>query len=1085
MAWSTGAVYLPFLESQLEGPFVDFDNDTIKVMLVTSGYTFSSAHQFRSSATAFETSGTNYVAGGQIITNVVATTVGDVVVVNGDDSAWAGASSAAFSFRGAIIYKDTGNPATDPVISFHDFGSDQTNSALNVILQWSISPILAYSTVSVPVELADLNDVTSATPTNRYVLFGNGTSWSSRAITEADISDLQAYLTTETNDLTAAVVWANVPDANITQTSVTQHQAALSITESQISDLQSYLLNVVEDTTPQLGGNLDVNGSSIVSTANANINITPDGTGNVVLRNFAFNVDQSVGIGTDNYVLTYDNASGTISLEPVAAELADLTDVTSATPTNRNVLVANGSTWASRALVEADISDLQAYLTTETNDLTASVVWANVPDANITQSSVTQHQAALSITESQISDLGAYIENVVEDLTPQLGGNLDVQGFTINTSTVDGDIALDPNGTGNVILGNYALDGDQTVGVGQDNYVMTYDNATGLISLEAVAVPVEVNDLTAAVTWATVPDAFISQSSVTQHEAALTLSESQIESALSAATVFTANTYDFDVDQNPGVGQDNFVLTYDNGTGLISLEETFSQNWIQANNGADFVTAPVATGPDAIAIGNNVTANHDNAIVIGENSNAGVDGEIIIGTNISSIPSIAINVDNCTLIGRDITSVGSRAIVLGTGNNVGFATSQDGLISIGFNANVGDKTTPSIVEHHTIGIGWQVEAQGLDTIVIGTNAGSSMTYQRSVAIGPNVPITADDQWRGGTDGTTFFEFADGVFSLNGTTPSITSTTVNADIDIQPNGTGNVLLGNYEFDVDQTVGVAQDNHVLTYDNGTGEIALELNPGTTALQSVSDDPTPTLGGNLNVLTNSITTTTTNGDIDIQPNGTGNVILGNYEFDGDQAVGAVQDGYVLKYDNAAGQIELTPPDAVLIASGSATNVASLVFTDLVNTYGRYQLVIHDVTPATDGASLNMQVSTDNGSTFVTTATYNWALMFARIRSTGGAANGNEGVWQDTSMRIMSNMGTAVGEDGAAIIDIYDPTNTNHYTRISTRATILSAQPETRTSSVAGEYSATTAVDAFRILMSTGNIASVDYSLYGYRQA
>ena len=37
--------------------------------------------------------------------------------------------------------------------------------------------------------------------------------------------------------------------------------------------------NVVEDTSPQLGGNLDVNGNSIVSTSNANINIAPNGTG--------------------------------------------------------------------------------------------------------------------------------------------------------------------------------------------------------------------------------------------------------------------------------------------------------------------------------------------------------------------------------------------------------------------------------------------------------------------------------------------------------------------------------------------------------------------------------------------------------------------------------------------------------------------------------------------------------------------------------------------------------------------------------------------------------------------------------------
>ena len=33
-------------------------------------------------------------------------------------------------------------------------------------------------------------------------------------VVEADISDLQSYLTAETNDLTASVTWANVPDAN-------------------------------------------------------------------------------------------------------------------------------------------------------------------------------------------------------------------------------------------------------------------------------------------------------------------------------------------------------------------------------------------------------------------------------------------------------------------------------------------------------------------------------------------------------------------------------------------------------------------------------------------------------------------------------------------------------------------------------------------------------------------------------------------------------------------------------------------------------------------------------------------------------
>ena len=41
--------------------------------------------------------------------------------------------------------------------------------------------------------------------------------------------------------------------------------------------------NVVEDTTPQLGGDLDVNGNALVSTSNGNIALTPNGTGKVVL----------------------------------------------------------------------------------------------------------------------------------------------------------------------------------------------------------------------------------------------------------------------------------------------------------------------------------------------------------------------------------------------------------------------------------------------------------------------------------------------------------------------------------------------------------------------------------------------------------------------------------------------------------------------------------------------------------------------------------------------------------------------------------------------------------------------------------
>ena len=71
--------------------------------------------------------------------------------------------------------------------------------------------------------------------------------------------------------------------------------------------------DVVDDTSPQLGGNLDVNGNSIVSVSNGNIAITPDGSGNIVLDGLTFpNAD-----GSADQVLKTDG-SGTLSFTDVS-----------------------------------------------------------------------------------------------------------------------------------------------------------------------------------------------------------------------------------------------------------------------------------------------------------------------------------------------------------------------------------------------------------------------------------------------------------------------------------------------------------------------------------------------------------------------------------------------------------------------------------------------------------------------------------------------------------------------------------------------------------------------------------------------
>lgn len=73
-------------------------------------------------------------------------------------------------------------------------------------------------------------------------------------------------------------------------------------------DLSAKLANVSEDSTPQLGGDLDVNGNSIVSASNGNIAVTPNGSGKVILDGLSWPTSD----GLANQVLKTDG-SGNLS----------------------------------------------------------------------------------------------------------------------------------------------------------------------------------------------------------------------------------------------------------------------------------------------------------------------------------------------------------------------------------------------------------------------------------------------------------------------------------------------------------------------------------------------------------------------------------------------------------------------------------------------------------------------------------------------------------------------------------------------------------------------------------------------------
>jgi len=75
----------------------------------------------------------------------------------------------------------------------------------------------------------------------------------------------------------------------------------------------SVVADLVNDTTPQLGGDLDVNGNSIVSVSNGNITFTPDGTGKVIIDGLSY----PTADGTNGQALITDG-SGNLSFGDVA-----------------------------------------------------------------------------------------------------------------------------------------------------------------------------------------------------------------------------------------------------------------------------------------------------------------------------------------------------------------------------------------------------------------------------------------------------------------------------------------------------------------------------------------------------------------------------------------------------------------------------------------------------------------------------------------------------------------------------------------------------------------------------------------------
>lgn len=137
-------LYHRWLEAQVDGSLantpVDFDSDTLKVALATVSYGPDATTDANWATVQTDEIGPapNYTAGGEALVNCTVTLSNGIVTLdNSADLTWLLNGSGFADARYALLYKDTGTPATSPLIAYADFGSDKGTVAGDLTLQFN------------------------------------------------------------------------------------------------------------------------------------------------------------------------------------------------------------------------------------------------------------------------------------------------------------------------------------------------------------------------------------------------------------------------------------------------------------------------------------------------------------------------------------------------------------------------------------------------------------------------------------------------------------------------------------------------------------------------------------------------------------------------------------------------------------------------------------------------------------------------------------------------------------------------------------------------------------------------------------
>ena len=171
------------------------------------------------------------------------------------------------------------------------------------------------------------------------------------------------------------------------------------------------------------------------------------------------------------------------------------------------------------------------------------------------------------------------------------------------------------------------------------------------------------------------------------------------------------------------------------------------------------------------------------------------------------------------------------------------------------------------------------------------------------------------------------------------------------------------------------------------------------------------------------------------------------------------------------------------VLIDSETASNSASISLTGIDSTYNVYMATWVDVVSANDNVGMYVRITKTDGSggaSADTTSNYDLAFKNLRVETSfSSTENTNE------SYLNFGNMGTGTSETQQGIMYLFNFANASEYSFMTVERSNLMADPNYLYGQMGGAvHTVASASDGLQFYISSGNISSGEFKLYGLKK-